>query len=118
MRMSVRAAEVQMIAEDSGIRVMMQDEHGTVELVVDESTACKLRDALDLVTRRRAPERRAVGSKLNNLLGVKDDVRIDVHPGCNKRVDDVSKCSFLRLCECFGCIRLGFRCWWMETWGG
>ncbi|AEJ43780.1 hypothetical protein [Alicyclobacillus acidocaldarius] len=52
MRLSVRKAEVQVIAEDSEIRVMMQDEHGTVELVVDESTARKLRDGLDLVLQR------------------------------------------------------------------
>ncbi|MBF8378491.1 MULTISPECIES: hypothetical protein [Alicyclobacillus] len=52
MRLSVRDAEVQVIAEDSAIRVMMQDEHGTVELVVDESTAHKLRDGLNLVLRR------------------------------------------------------------------
>ncbi|WP_062309316.1 hypothetical protein [Alicyclobacillus sendaiensis] len=51
MRMSVRAAEVQVTAEDSGIRVMMQDEHGALELVLDESTARKLRDGLGLVLR-------------------------------------------------------------------
>ncbi|MCL6490147.1 MAG: hypothetical protein K6T76_14595 [Alicyclobacillus mali] len=52
MRLSVRDAEVQVIAEDSGIRLMMRDEHGTLELVLDESTARKLRDGLDLALRR------------------------------------------------------------------
>jgi len=52
MRVSVRGAEVQVIAEDSGIRVMMQDEHGVLELTVDEATARKLRDGLNLVLRR------------------------------------------------------------------
>ncbi|WP_304595895.1 hypothetical protein [Alicyclobacillus sendaiensis] len=52
MRLSVREAEVQVIAEDSGIRLMMHDEHGTLEVTVDEATARKLRDGLDLVLRR------------------------------------------------------------------
>ncbi|ACV58126.1 hypothetical protein [Alicyclobacillus acidocaldarius] len=51
MRLSIQEAEVQVVLDGEEIRVLLSDAHGPLELLIDQGTARKLRDCLDLVLR-------------------------------------------------------------------
>ncbi|MCL6445276.1 MAG: hypothetical protein K6T83_17770 [Alicyclobacillus sp.] len=57
MRLSIKEAEVQVVVDADGVRVLMSDTHGPLELVMDRKTAGKLRDGLNLVVRDDEPRR-------------------------------------------------------------
>jgi len=51
LRLSIKEAEVHVVIDGDGIRVLLSDAHAPLELVIDQETARKLRDGLDLVLR-------------------------------------------------------------------